>query len=106
MNYFVFAENLAYNKKTSCSSAFSEHFAVHKAVDMNDNSLFSSNDGATSWMRFDLEDSYFIHEVLLFTRAACCISGSRLHDFELRIGKSLFYFCKLCSMVWCHNGMV
>ena len=105
VNFFAFVENLAYKKKTSCSSEFSWHFTVDRAVDMSDNSLFSSGaDTEFNWLRIDLEDSYFIHEVLLFARATCCGSGSALHNFELRIGKSQLYFCKLCSVIW--YGMV
>lgn len=93
----MFAENLAYKKEASSSSQFSADFSADKAVDMDDDSCLSSGHAASgfSWIRIDLDDSYFIHEVLLFARATCCNSGSSLHSFELRIGEPLF------CQVWC-----
>ena len=93
MNFFVFAENLAYKKKTSSSNQYKAHYGDDKAVDMMDNSLFASKKMVSGfgWIRIDMDDSYFIHEVLLFSREDCCsITGSSLEGFQLRIGESFF----------------
>ena len=74
-------------KKTAFSSAHLPKTESNKAVDMNDQTFFNSKWASLNWMRIDLDDSYFIHEVLILARHNCCPDMPRLYDFQLLVGK-------------------
>ena len=88
MSYFINLENIAYGKATAGMNSFSKNLTPDKAVDMRPFTSFSTTTGIPSWIRVDLSDSYFVHEVLIQARVNCC-GQKRLHNFDLRVGKQI-----------------
>ncbi len=88
MTFVIFSENLAYKKTTTSNSGYAS-FPHHNAVDMHFVDLFASQDGPYCWLRIDLDESHFVHELLILARHVCCTFGSLLDGFEIRIGMLL-----------------
>ena len=62
----------------------SGHFAL-KSVNMNFQSIFITNREVGPWIRVDLEELYYVYEVMIWTRHDCCSDSKQ--DLHVRAGR-------------------
>lgn len=85
---FCLIENLAH-KKAQMSVNHIYGSGGHHALDTSYGSAFKSNKMKVPWLRVDLDETYFVHEVLI--RALTCCRKDVLLNFDIRIGKKTKY---------------
>ena len=82
---FASLENVAFNKQVTGTGSSNR---IGRIVDMKFSSFFQTSVEARPWVRVDLGELFFIHEVVLWARTDCCTSTRQ--NFEVRAGRQSF----------------
>ena len=85
-----YKESLAYKKAAVSSSQYSSKYNAGNLVDMNHASTSITSWENAPWMRIDLGEIYFVHEVLVWCRQRCCYQRSQ-HNLHVRAGKHTIF---------------
>ena len=82
---FASLENVAFNKQVTGTGSVKH---IGKLVDMKFSSFFQTSVEARPWVRVDLGELFFIHEVVTWTRTDCCTSTRQ--NIAVRAGRQSF----------------
>ena len=82
---FRYIENLAMFKPTDASSDII-YKRVQRMVDLDSGSIVKTRNEQNPWVKIDLKDFYFVHDIFLLAVFGSSSAGPML-DINIRIGK-------------------